>query len=132
MCHSHHTTKQTPSCFDGRHAHWAALASFIQSIAGDFLRVSDANDLPQLTSVKCIKTSPHVPMLYLRAGTIKALYSLRRSPSDMLRFLTQRDHSCWKATEASCFLHVTSSTSPSNEPSLPGFRHCSTSRVFLL
>ena len=65
-------------------------------------------------------------MLYVSTGTIKALYSLSRSPSEMLRFLTQRDHSLWKATAASCFLRVTSSTSPSNEPSLRVFRHCST------
>ena len=58
ICHSHHMTKQTSPSFDGRQAHWAALAFLIQSIAGDFLMVSDANDLPQLTSVKCIKTSP--------------------------------------------------------------------------
>ena len=49
---------QTPSSFDGGQAHWAALASSIQNIAGDFLRISDANDLPQLTSMKGIKTSP--------------------------------------------------------------------------
>ncbi len=53
--HSHHMTKQIPTSFDSRQAHWAALASFI---AGDFLRISDGNDLPQLTSVKCINTSP--------------------------------------------------------------------------
>ena len=128
MCHSHHMTKQTSSSFDGRQAHWAALASFIPSIAGDFLRVSDANDLSQLTFVKSIKSSPF--MLYLETGTIKALYSL--SPSEMWRFLAQRDHCLWKATAASCFLRATSSTSPSNEPSLRGFCHCSTSRVFLL
>ena len=38
-----------PLSFDGTQAHWVALASFIQSIAGDCLRVSDANDLPQLS-----------------------------------------------------------------------------------
>ena len=46
ICHSHHMTKHITSSFDGRQAHWAALASFIQSIAGDFLRISDVNDLP--------------------------------------------------------------------------------------
>ena len=49
-------TKQTPSCFDGRHAHWAALASFIQTIAVDFLRVSDANDIYILLLVESGKT----------------------------------------------------------------------------
>ena len=58
MCHSHHMTKRTQSSFDGRHAHWATLASCIQSITGDFLRVSYANDMPHLMSVKWIKTSP--------------------------------------------------------------------------
>ena len=47
-----------------------------------------------------VGVSPHVLMLYMSIGTIKALYSLRRSPSDMLRFLTQWDHSLWKATAA--------------------------------
>ena len=50
--------KQHPKSFDDRLAHWAALASFIQSIDGYFLRISHAIDRPQLTSVKCIKTSP--------------------------------------------------------------------------
>ena len=60
MCHSHHMTKQAPSSFDGRiaRAHWAALASFIESIAGNILRVSDVIDLSQLTYVECIKPSP--------------------------------------------------------------------------
>ena len=79
-----------------------------------------------------VGVSSHVPMLYVSTRTIKALYSLRRSPSEMLRFLTHRDHSLWKASAGSCFLHVTSSTSPSNEPSLRVFHHCSTPRVFLL
>ena len=76
-----------------------------------------------------VGVSPHVPMLYVSTGAIKALYSPRRIPSEMWRFLTQRDHSLWKATAESCFLRVTSSTSPSIERV---FHHCSTSRVFLL
>ena len=131
MCHSHHMTKQTPSCFDGRHAHCAALASFIQSIAGDFLMTCLSWRLwNESKRAHYVGVNPHVPMLYVSTETIKALYSLRRSPSDMLRFPTQRDHSLWKATAASCFLRVTSSTSHSNEPSLRVFRRCSTSRVF--
>ena len=34
--------------------------------------------------------NPHVPMLYVSTRTIKAMYSLRRSPSDMLRFFYPR------------------------------------------
>ena len=45
-------------CLDGRQAHWAALACFIKSIAGNLPRIYDANYLSQPTSVKCIKPSP--------------------------------------------------------------------------
>ena len=57
MCHSHHMPHRA---FNGRQVHWAALASFIQSIAGDVFSgyLMPCNDLPQLTSVKSIKTSP--------------------------------------------------------------------------
>ena len=132
ICNSDHMTKQTPSNFDGRQPHWAALAYFI---AGDCLRVSDANDLPQLSSVKCIKTStfgwcqPPPPRTHVvreyrdYVGVVQP---------QALRFLTHRDHRLWKATAASCFLRVTSSTSPSNEQSLRVFHHYSTSGVFLL
>ena len=46
-CCKSYITKQAPSSFDGTHIHWAALTSFIERIAGDFLRLSDANDAPK-------------------------------------------------------------------------------------
>ena len=55
MCQSYHMTEQVPSSFDGRQGHWAAFSSCKESIAEHVVMVSDANGLPQLTSVKCVK-----------------------------------------------------------------------------
>ena len=83
-------------------AHWAALASFIQSIAGDFLRVSDDNDLPQLTSAKCIKPSPFCWCQPPRTHVVREYRDYKGVVQP-------------QATAVSCFLHVTLSESPSNE-----------------
>ena len=48
----------------------------VEGVVRDSLRVSDAEDLSQLTAVECIKlarsvgVSPHVSMLYVSTGTI--------------------------------------------------------------
>ena len=65
-------------------------------------------------------------MLYVSTWTIKALYSL-------LSFLIERDHLFLMESHcSSCFLLITSSTSPSNEPSSRVCRHSLLSRVLLL
>ena len=139
MCQSHYLTKQTPSSFDGRQAHWAALSSFIQGIDGDFLRVSDANDLPQLTSVKSIKTSPLCWREPPRTYVVREYRDYKCVVQYQAQFYRDVAFSYPKrpqSLESHCSKLLSpcdgSSTSPSNEPSLRVFRHCSTSRVFLL
>ena len=47
MCHSHHMTKQTPSGFDDRHAHWAALYRTINAQYDGVILQEDLNMLRQ-------------------------------------------------------------------------------------
>ena len=55
-------------------------------VVRDSLRVSDADDLSQLTTVecmtRCVGVNPHVPELYMSTVTINTMYSFSRMSWD--------------------------------------------------
>ena len=53
-----HVSKHTPQSFDGRQTQWVACTFSVEGVVEDSLRLSDADDLSQLTAVGYIKPDP--------------------------------------------------------------------------
>ena len=59
---------QTPPRFDGRQVQWVARTFSVEGVVRDYLVVSDAGDLSQLTTVERNQTWP-IPLVLVRTYT---------------------------------------------------------------